>query len=304
MELRKRKVVDDWQSAFHSLQSPFSEAITSQLLNRCVRVEELPEPTTSEGVGRNYILSSRRTITVLSPEQKSELTGSIGRVFVGERIKIPMGSCNVKKNDGTCFKKTSKTTFADIHKASAYTPLIVCCCENFEKLLRYPCRIIPEDKSPTDVLSFGATYSPLHIDIGGTSRDQIIVNDGSYKIHIIAKSKDQRFQTEMADKIVSWTQHDGSVDIFTEINWIIEHKHDFQFLFQSPFEQIRHCGANYHCVLTLTTENQGITLSVGYLQGHPEGTMSYLKSEPVKGYQKGGSIVPLKTEKQAKVRNL
>jgi len=304
MELRqkKREVADIWQSEFYSLCSPFSEDITRQLLDLCDRVEDLPVRK-ADGVGKNNILVSHQTMAHLSTDDQSALAASIRRVFVNEGIKIPKGMCNVKKNDGNPYTTSRTTTFADIYAASADTPLIVCCCAKFQKLLQFP-KILPTKQTPTDVLSFGSTYSSLHTDIGGTSRDQVIVNSDSYKIHIIAKLRSQKYQAFMKEQIASWTRTDRSVDIVAEIKWIIDNKHDFKFLFQAPFEQIQHCGANYHCVPTLTMEKQGITLSLGYREGHFDGASNYLKADPVKGYQKGAVIVPVETEQEEKVRNL
>jgi len=303
MELRqkKRKVadIDMWQLDFYSLCSPFPEDITRQLLDLCDRVDNLSVQK-ADGVGKNHILVSHQTMAHLSTDDQSALAASMCRVFVNKSIKIPNGMCNVKKNDGTPYTTTRTTTFADIYAASAETPLIVCCCEKFQKLLQFP-KILPTNQTPTDVLSFGSTYSSLHTDIGGTSRDQVIANSDSYKIHIIAKLRSLKFQALMKEQIATWTRTDGSVDIVAEIKWIIENNHDFKFLFQAPFEQIQHCGANYHCVPTLTMEKQGITLSLGYREGHYDGASNYLKADPVKGYQKGAVIVPVETEQEEKV---
>ena len=296
---RKKDEETNWQSEFSSYFSPFSEDITTQLLRHCILVEDLPMRS-DEGAGRNTFLCSRQSMCELSTLEKTALADNIKRIFVDEKTKL--GSCaNVKLNDTTMYSKNSRTTFADIYQASERQPLIVCCCPNLEKILQMP-RIIPLANEPTDVVSFGATYSGLHLDIGGTHRDQQIVNDGSCKIHIIATARSTKLAQTMKENIESWTDESGALDCSAEITWILDNPHHFKFLFQRPFEQIQHCGANYHSVLTLVSEKQGITLSVGFRSSAVESTSSFFKSGPEKSFMKSGCLVPAKNKREDKVR--
>ena len=300
MNLRKRKTDDNPLLQFSELFSPFPKAITAELLGHCGT--DLPIRT-SDGAGRNTSLCFHNTISDLSPDEKVALDANIRSVFVDKETKLPTGLCHVKHNDTSIFSTNSKTTFADIHRASSDNPLIVCCCDKFKKLLKMP-SIIPEGETSTDVLSFGATYSAMHTDMGGSYRDQIIVNQHSYKIHIIARSRDLTFQSMMTEKIESWTtikDDTVTVDCKAEISWILANPYHFTFFLQHPFQQIQHCGANYHCVLTLVSDKQGITLSVGYRSAHEEATRNYMMSDPDKSFQRGGVLVPAKTAAEKKV---
>ena len=301
LRVKKRKQDEEknLQSEFSSYFSPFSDEITTQLFSRCILFEDLPMRS-AEGAGRNKHLCSRKSMTELTTVEKHTLAGNIQRKFVDEKIK--MGSCaTVKLNNQTIFRKNSNTTFADIHRASEIQPLIVCCCSNLKTILQMP-QMIPLENTATDVISFGATYSTMHVDIGGTHRDQHIVNDGSCKIHIIATARSTKLAQTMKENIESWTDESGALDCSAEITWILDNPHHFKFLFQRPFEQIQHCGANYHSVLTLVSEKQGITLSVGFRSSAVESTSSFFKSGPDKSFMKSGCLVPAKNKRDEQVR--
>ena len=320
METRKRKAAESFISTcanvekasssylsdFEGFHSAFSVAITSQLLQLCKR-DEMKIPTRAcEGTARKQTVCYHTTMNELTKDQWDKLDRNVQLLKMSDRKIKKGGQTNIKFNDQT-YDTTGNPTFSDVFGAGK-RPAILCCCDGFKSLLQMPV-MIPKGDTPCDLLSGGTIYTPLHVDegiyidllfrfviyfSGGTSRNQIIVTKDTCKIHIIANERSVLFQDKMRDNLINWKDEEGKVDVEEEMTWILDHNEEFTFFLNKYREEMQHCGASYHAVLTLLKVEDSLCLTIGYRSSNTEAVRNFIKTTPTaeKCFHVAGKLVP------------
>lgn len=101
-------------------------------------------------------------------------------------------------------------------------------------------------KQHCDLVIRGGFYTSLHLDLQGKTRTHCIVTPGSFKIWIIADSKNDAVTTSIKKYLSGEVVNHQS-----EMDWLIEHHHYFRWVLQYPGQALEHCGSYYHAVITM-----------------------------------------------------
>ena len=101
----------------------------------------------------------------------------------------------------------------------------------------------------------------------------------------------------MRQDLLEWKDEDGKVNTASEMAWILANNDKFWFFLNKYREEMQHCGASYHAVLTLLKEENLLCLTIGYLSAHPENVTSFLNTTPKeeKCFQDGQTLLAVQT---------
>ena len=101
----------------------------------------------------------------------------------------------------------------------------------------------------------------------------------------------------MRESLIEWKDENGIVNTASEMTWILANKDNFWFFLNKYREEMQHCGASYHAVLTLLKEDRLLCLTIGYLSAHPENVASFRNTTPKgeKCFQKGQTLSAVQT---------
>ena len=127
-----------------------------------------------------------------------------------------------------------------------------------------------ENATPTDIITKGGFYSPLHQDVGVSNRHSVIANFGCIKIWMFARS--MNMQNLLDSKIAEWKSAGGannelSIDVKSQIEYIMINPDMFDFVVQLPGEQLEHTGGFHHAVITMINPDinpQLFCISLGF----------------------------------------
>ena len=104
----------------------------------------------------------------------------------------------------------------------------------------------------------------------------------------------------MRSELLNWKDDEGVVNVGKEMAWILSNSELFFFFLNKYREEMQHCGASYHAVVTLLKQPSLLCLTVGYLTSHTKSVTNFLETTPPeeKCFQVGTKLKRVTTVKE------